>query len=94
MLYTHLEQDVRMYAYGYVRAHLRHADTEARGRKTGEANSLSALSPCSHVRPLSQAHPHRDLFVHFANLEKSDRVLACGKKASGLLKLLGVGLLF
>lgn len=76
----------------YAQTHLRHADTEARGRRTAAAISFSALSTCSHVRPLSQAHPHRALFVHFASLEKCDE--EPWEKASGLLKLLGVGLLF
>lgn len=76
MLYTHQEQDVRVYALVYVRAHLCHADAEARDgewRREWRREELQCSEPMfTRVRPLSQAHPHGALFVHFARLEKSD----------------------
>lgn len=95
MIYMHLEHDVHVYAPVYVRALLRHANTEARGRKTGEANSLSALSPCSHMLDLCAKPIHSKPFLSTLlvskNLTKSPGMW---EKAGGLLKLLGVGLLF
>lgn len=73
MLYMHLDQNVHMYACVCVCAHLCCTDAGARGRDW-RSEQLKCSEPLfTHVRPLSQAHPHRALFVHFPSLEKSDK---------------------
>lgn len=84
-----------MYSRVCIHIHLHHADTEARGRKTEAAISLSALSPCSHVLDLLPKPTHTEPFLFtllvLKNVTKSPGMW---EKASGLLKLIWVGLLF
>lgn len=72
-----------------VHTHLCHADTEARGRKTEAENSLSTLSPCSHMLDLCPKPTHTEPFLFILlvlkNVTKSPGMW---EKASGLLKLL------
>lgn len=75
--------------------HFCHADTEARDRKTEAENSLSTLSPCPHVLDLCPKPTHTEPFL-FTLLALKNMMKNPGmwEKASGLLKLLWVCLLF